>query len=236
MKRIPDDIRACTHCGIQVSHFSTTGTDWTPWRHLAPCRKQCDPGGSETMGKDGGHSSMTECDDPKCPVVLATASKPERDEMIARLKRNGVTLIDTIHDGEPGTDQIEFKDIGGPKAEPPQRRRRMCFLDGIKIRLRDGTEIVQWYDGLEIEVGKGGEQDTADLSDADPWRAVSAHAEGIDNEILAMTMPDTVRQQIAFHMEELRGLVDRNRGAPIGTPLPDGLGPATEAEAERSNS
>lgn len=71
MTHIPDDIRTCTHCGTRVSHFTTEGKFWTPWRHLAACGKQCDPGGSETMGKDGGHSSMTKCDDPKCPVVLA---------------------------------------------------------------------------------------------------------------------------------------------------------------------
>lgn len=69
MTHIPDDIRTCTHCGIQVSHFTTKGTHWTPWRHVAPCQKQCDPGGCETMGD--GHLSMTDCADPKCPVVLA---------------------------------------------------------------------------------------------------------------------------------------------------------------------
>lgn len=151
MGHIPNETRTCRHCGIQVAHFTSNGTDWTAWRHSAPCGRGCDHGGCETLDK--GHYSLTHCSDPKCPVVIATAAEPERDDLIAKLRRNGITLVGHGPDGVLEDRQVTFAWIGGKDADGCDLGpiRRMCFIDA-RLLLGDGTEIGHWYDGMEIDM------------------------------------------------------------------------------------
>jgi hypothetical protein len=68
MAFLQEKVMTCVHCGIAVKHFNVGGT-WTAWRHSAPCKRQCDPGGCETL--DQGHYGVDNCSDTKCPVVAA---------------------------------------------------------------------------------------------------------------------------------------------------------------------
>lgn len=75
----------------------------------------------------------------------------ERDDLIARLKRNGITLVGNGQDGALEDGQVTFAWHGGPDAQIPGPIRRVCLIDAA-LRLQDGTEIGHWYDGLEIHL------------------------------------------------------------------------------------
>lgn len=109
----------------------------------------------------------------------------ERDDLIARLKRNGITLVGHGKDGALEDSQVEFAWHGGPAATPPGPIRRVCLIDAA-IRLQDGTEIFHWYDGLEIHLERkicG----RCDKSPEDHWKHIVVEVPGGQRTALTCT-------------------------------------------------